>query len=961
MKKNLKAENSSNDNYLTNVKETLCGFAARHIGLSADDINHMLDTLGYKDIDAFTEAVVPKNILNNNLPEVGEPLSEQSALKKLKEIAKKNVVVKSMIGQGYYSGYMPNVIKRNVFENPGWYTSYTPYQAEISQGRLEALINFQTMVADLTNLDIANASLLDEPTAAAEAMTLAHRSSKSKSDTFLVDKNCFPQTVSIVKARAKPLGINVEVVDLKEFNESEAFGALFQYPGNDGSVEISTELLAPLKDKGIITIAATDLLALTLIKAPGDLGFDIAIGNSQRFGVPLGFGGPHAAFMAANEKFKRSLPGRLIGASVDKLGNTSYRLSLQTREQHIRREKATSNICTAQALLAIIAGFYAVYHGPKGLKNIALSINKKTESLANFLIESGYEILSSSFFDTLVINTKDKTEEIIDAAESAGYGLRKFDNDHVALSIDETTEDEDLIIIKKIFENEKQTKIKSKLNSIPAYTKRESDYLTHPVFNTYFTETELLRYIRKLSDKDIALDRAMIPLGSCTMKLNSTSEMIPVGWEEFSSIHPYAPEHQVKGYLQLIDDLEQMLEKITGYSAISLQPNAGSQGEYAGLLAIDAFHKGNGHHNRKVCLIPESAHGTNPASAQMAGMKVVPVKCDKSGNIDLDDLQDKANNNSEELAGIMITYPSTHGVFEETVTEVCNVIHSHGGKVYIDGANLNAMVSLCKPGLFGGDVSHLNLHKTFCIPHGGGGPGVGPIGVVEELSDYLPPDPLTYSDDNITGPISASNFGSASILPISWMYIQMMGSQALRLATQVAILSANYIAHKLKEHYAILYTGQNDMIAHECIIDIRTLKESIGIEVDDIAKRLVDFGFHAPTMSFPVPGTLMIEPTESESLKEIDRFCDAMIEIRNEISEIENGDYPLDNNVLKHAPHSAEEVTSDRWEHPYSREKAVYPLKYLKKSKYWVPVSRIDNVHGDRNLMCSCPSIKDFE
>ena len=961
MKKNLQAENSSNDNYLTNVKETLCGFAARHIGLSADDINHMLDTLGYKDIDVFTEAVVPKNILNNDLPDIGEPLSEQSALKKLKEIAKKNVVVKSMIGQGYYSGYMPNVIKRNVFENPGWYTSYTPYQAEISQGRLEALINFQTMVADLTNLDIANASLLDEPTAAAEAMTLAHRSSKSKSDTFLVDKNCFPQTVSIVKARAKPLGINVEVVDLKEFNESEAFGALFQYPGNDGSVEISTELLTPLKDKGIITIAATDLLALTLIKAPGDLGFDIAIGNSQRFGVPLGFGGPHAAFMAANEKFKRSLPGRLIGASVDKLGNTSYRLSLQTREQHIRREKATSNICTAQALLAIIAGFYAVYHGPKGLKNIALSINKKTESLANFLIESGYEILSSSFFDTLVINTKDKTEEIIDAAESAGYGFRKFDNDHVALSIDETTEDEDLIIIKKIFENEKQTKIKSKLNSIPAYTKRESDYLTHPVFNTYFTETELLRYIRKLSDKDIALDRAMIPLGSCTMKLNATSEMIPVGWEEFSSIHPYAPKHQVKGYLQLIDDLEQMLEKITGYSAISLQPNAGSQGEYAGLLAIDAFHKSNGHNNRKVCLIPESAHGTNPASAQMAGMKVVPVRCDKSGNIDLDDLQDKANNNSEKLAGIMITYPSTHGVFEETVTEVCHVIHSHGGKVYIDGANLNAMVSLCKPGLFGGDVSHLNLHKTFCIPHGGGGPGVGPIGVVEELSDYLPSDPLTYSDKNTTGPISASNFGSASILPISWMYILMMGSQALRLATQVAILSANYIAHKLKEHYVILYTGQNGMIAHECIIDIRPLKESIGIEVDDIAKRLVDFGFHAPTMSFPVPGTLMIEPTESESLKEIDRFCDAMIEIRNEISEVENGDYPLDNNVLKHAPHSAEEVTSDRWEHPYSREKAVYPLKYLKKSKYWVPVSRIDNVHGDRNLMCSCPSIKDFE
>jgi glycine dehydrogenase len=852
-----------------------------------------------------------------------------------------------------------------VFENPGWYTSYTPYQAEISQGRLEALINFQTMVGDLAGFEIANASLLDEATAAAESMTLAHRVGKSKSQKFFIDQNCFPQTISVVTSRAKPIGIEVVIGDpqkLIELKEETYFGALLQYPGNDGAVIDFSRVIEGIHNQNGLAVMATDLLSLTILKSPGEMGADIAIGSSQRFGVPLGFGGPHAAFMATKEKYKRSLPGRLVGASVDASGKTAYRLALQTREQHIRREKATSNICTAQALLAIMAGFYAAYHGPEGLKQIAQSVHSKTNALATKINELGYDLRSSVFFDTISIHTKSQTQEIFSAAHDQLMNIRVLDEDHISISLDETTTNQEVNKIVKFFKPiERKEKVILSFD-LPADLQRSSKYLTHPVFHMYRTETEMLRYIRKLSDKDIALDRAMIPLGSCTMKLNATSEMIPVGWEEFSNIHPYAPNDQTVGYKILIEDLETQLSEITGYSAISLQPNAGSQGEYAGLLAIDAFHKKNGDHQRKICLIPESAHGTNPASAQMAGMKVVAINCDKKGNIDLEDLKEKAEKYSTELAAIMITYPSTHGVFETTVAEVCTIIHGHGGKVYIDGANFNAMVGVCKPGSFGGDVSHLNLHKTFCIPHGGGGPGVGPIGVAKDLVPHLPTDPLVYKpSSNNVGPVSATNFGSASILPISWMYIQMMGASGLRKATQVAILSANYIAQKLSPYYKILYTGKNGLIAHECILDIRPLKELCGVEVDDIAKRLIDFGFHAPTMSFPVPGTLMIEPTESESLAELDRFIEAMICIRDEIGKVEDGTYAIDESPLRNAPHCAEKVTSDDWEYKYSRSLAAYPVDLKGRNKYWPPVGRVDNVYGDKNLMCSCPSMSDYK
>ena len=892
-------------------------------------------------------------------------MSEEEALKALKEISKENTVYRSFIGQGYYGTVIPKVILRNVFENPGWYTSYTPYQAEISQGRLEALINFQTMVADLTGFEIANASLLDEATAAAESMTLAQRIGKSKSHKFFIDQNCFPQTISVVTARAKPIGIEVIVGDpqqLDSLNKEIYFGALLQYPGNDGAVIDFSKQIKHVHEQNGLVIMATDLLALTLLKSPGEMGADIAIGSSQRFGVPLGFGGPHAAFMATKEKYKRSLPGRLVGASIDENGRTAYRLALQTREQHIRREKATSNICTAQALLAIMAGFYAIYHGPEGLKKIAQSIHSRAIALAKGVNDLGYDLKSSSFFDTVTVHSKSHTQEIFLRAQDQQMNLRMLDESHISISLDEATTDQEIENITKLF---RVFSKKEKINlsfDLSANVKRASQYLTHPVFHRYRTETEMLRYIRNLSDKDIALDRAMIPLGSCTMKLNATSEMIPVGWEEFSNIHPYAPDDQTSGYKILINDLETKLSEITGYSAISLQPNAGSQGEYAGLLAIDAFHRKNGDCQRKICLIPESAHGTNPASAQMAGMKVIPVNCDKKGNIDLKDLDEKATKHSNELAAIMITYPSTHGVFETTVTEVCKIIHDHGGKVYIDGANLNAMVGLCKPGEFGGDVSHLNLHKTFCIPHGGGGPGIGPIGVAKDLMPHLPSDPLTYmpSSESV-GPVSATNFGSASILPISWMYIQMMGAAGLRKSTQVAILSANYIAQKLSSHFKILYTGKNGLIAHECIIDIRPLKELCGVEVDDIAKRLIDFGFHAPTMSFPVPGTLMIEPTESESLAELDRFIEAMICIRNEIAQVEDGTYSIEESPLRNAPHCAETVTSDDWKYKYSRSVAAYPLNLKGKNKYWPPIGRVNNVYGDKNLMCSCPSMSDYQ
>jgi glycine dehydrogenase len=945
--------------------ENFDSFALRHIGLSQTDIDLVLDQLGYKDLEEFSKSVLPKNIFTAEKLGLGDAMSEEEALKALREISKENTVYRSFIGQGYYGTVTPKVILRNVFENPGWYTSYTPYQAEISQGRLEALINFQTMVGDLTGFEIANASLLDEATAAAESMTLAHRVGKSKSQRFFIDQNCFPQTISVVTARAKPIGIEVTVGEPKQLNdlkEETYFGALLQYPGNDGAVNDFSQEIVNMHGQNGLVIMATDLLALTLLKSPGEMGADIAIGSSQRFGVPLGFGGPHAAFMATKEKYKRSLPGRLVGASIDEGGRTAYRLALQTREQHIRREKATSNICTAQALLAIMAGFYAAYHGPAGLKQIAESVHSKATALAKGINELGYDLRSSSFFDTVTIHTESETQEIFSTAQGQLMNLRMMDANHISISLDETTTDQEIENIKKLFkELSKKAKGVSSFE-LPIDIIRSSEYLTHPVFHLYRTETEMLRYIRKLCDKDIALDRAMIPLGSCTMKLNATSEMIPVGWEEFSNIHPYAPHDQTAGYQILINDLEAKLSEITGYSAVSLQPNAGSQGEYAGLLAIDAFHRSNGDQQRKICLIPESAHGTNPASAQMAGMKVVPISCDKKGNIDLKDLGEKASKHSNELAAIMITYPSTHGVFETTVTEVCKIIHGHGGKVYIDGANLNAMVGLCKPGEFGGDVSHLNLHKTFCIPHGGGGPGVGPIGVVKDLAPHLPSDPLAYEPlSKNVGPVSATNFGSASILPISWMYIQMMGASGLRKATQIAILSANYIAQKLTPHFKILYTGKNNLIAHECIIDIRPLKELCGVEVDDIAKRLIDFGFHAPTMSFPVPGTLMIEPTESESLVELDRFIEAMITIRNEIDQVIEGAYSIEESPLRNAPHSAEKVTSDNWQHKYSRSVAAYPVDLKDRNKYWPPIGRVDNVYGDKNLMCSCPSMSDYQ
>ena len=945
--------------------ENFNSFALRHIGLSQADIESLLDQLGYKDLEEFSRSVLPENIFIDQKLELNDAMSEEDALKAIKEISKANSVYRSFIGQGYYGTVTPKVILRNVFENPGWYTSYTPYQAEISQGRLEALINFQTMVGDLTGFEIANASLLDEATAAAESMTLARRVGKSKSQKFFVDQNCFPQTISVVTARAKPIGIEVIVDDpqkLTDLKEETYFGALLQYPGNDGAITDFSQEIKSVHDHNGLVIMATDLLALTLLKSPGELGADIAIGSSQRFGVPLGFGGPHAAFIATKEQYKRSLPGRLIGASIDADGRVAYRLALQTREQHIRREKATSNICTAQALLAIMAGFYAAYHGPEGLKQIAQSVHTKAIALAKEVNEVGYALKSSNFFDTVTIHTESKTKEVFSAAQQQMMNIRMLDENYISISLDETTSDQEVQSITKLFKDiAKKDEVVSSYD-LPSDILRSSKYLTHPVFHLYRTETEMLRYIRKLCDKDIALDRAMIPLGSCTMKLNAASEMIPVGWEEFSNIHPYAPEDQVAGYKNLIEDLEIKLSEITGYAAVSLQPNAGSQGEYAGLLAIDAFHRSNGDQQRKICLIPESAHGTNPASAQMAGMRVVPISCDKKGNIDIENLKEKAVQYSEELAAIMITYPSTHGVFETTVTEVCKIIHDHGGKVYIDGANLNAMVGLCKPGEFGGDVSHLNLHKTFCIPHGGGGPGVGPIGVVEDLVPHLPSDPLTYKQtSNNVGPVSATNFGSASILPISWMYIQMMGASGLRKATQVAILSANYIAQKLSSHYKILYTGKNGLIAHECILDIRPLKELCGVEVDDIAKRLIDYGFHAPTMSFPVPGTLMIEPTESESLVELDRFIEAMISIRDEINQVVEGTYSIEDSPLRNAPHCAEKVTSDNWQYEYSRSMAAYPVELKGRNKYWPPIGRIDNVYGDKNLMCSCPSMSDYQ
>lgn len=930
-------------------------FSKRHIGLTDQNIEKILNYLGYQELDELIEDIVPRGIKSDKL-NLHDGTTETQALEELKKISKKNRVHKSYIGQGYYGTVTPGVILRNVFENPGWYTSYTPYQSEISQGRLEALINFQTMVTDLTDLEISNASLLDEATAAAEAMTLCKRISKSKSNIFFIDKNCFSQTIKVLKTRAKSLNIQLKIADADRCFEDEFFGSLFQNPGSDGLVkDFSKHIAHTQKVKGI-SVMATDLLALSIIKTPGEMGADISVGSSQRFGVPMGFGGPHAAFISTREEYKRFIPGRIVGASIDSHGSIAYRLALQTREQHIRREKATSNICTAQALLAIMAGMYAVYHGPEGIKEIATEVNLKTRKFGDFLEAQGYIIKHESYFDTLVIKIEKEQQLIIDKTLSKEINLRVIDSNHIGVSFDETTSDSDIDSLKSIFGKNNKTSNQVSI-SIQEDLIRQSEYLTHEVFNSYHSETEMLRYLRSLCDKDIALDRAMIPLGSCTMKLNATSEMIPVSWKEFSEIHPYAPKNQIEGYLKLITDLESWLSSITGYEAVSLQPNAGSQGEYAGLLAIDAYHKQRGDEKRNICLIPKSAHGTNPASAQMVNMIPIPVECDDEGNIDIQDLKQKAEENKEQLAAIMITYPSTHGVFEDTVKEVCEIIHKNGGQVYIDGANLNAMVGICYPGEFGGDVSHLNLHKTFCIPHGGGGPGVGPIGVKEHLKDFLPG---FHEKDSIVGPVSASNWGSASILPISWMYIRMMGSDHLKKASEIAILNANYIAKRLQDYYKVLYKGSNGLVAHECILDVRDLKE-LDIEVEDIAKRLIDYGFHAPTMSWPVPGTLMIEPTESESKKEIDRFCEAMISIKEEIQRIKSGTLPKENNMLKNAPHTSLHISEDEWTHPYSRLEAAYPIEYLKKNKYWPPVGRVDNVYGDRNLTCSCPSMKDFD
>ena len=917
----------------------------------------MLESIGYESMDQFIKSVIPSNILEQGKINLGEEKTEEEALSELKQIAKQNKVYKSFIGQGHYNTHTPKVILRNVFENPGWYTSYTPYQPEISQGRLEALINFQTMVTDLTGMEISNASLLDEATAAAEAMTLAKRAAKSSSDTFYVDENSFQNTINVLKTRAKPLGIELKIGPIEAAQQEECFGVLIQYPGSDGLINDFSNIVNSIHEKKGIAVFASDLLALTLLKSPGEMGADIVIGSSQRFGVPLGCGGPHAAFMSVKEDLKRSLPGRIVGASVDSSGDLAYRLALQTREQHIRREKATSNICTAQALLAIMAGFYALYHGKDGLIKIAQKVNYLTSTLKENLSDIGFESKNDSFFDTLVIKTKSVTNEVHARAIANKINLRIIDSESVGLSLDETSTLEDLKILLNIFSNSDKELNEFNEQSIPENLERKSDFLDHVIFKQFHSETEMLRYIRKLSDKDIALDRAMIPLGSCTMKLNATSEMIPVSWSEFSNIHPFAPKDQLAGYSRLINEMEEMLALLTGYSAISLQPNAGSQGEYAGLLAIDAFHKSNDE-NRNICLIPKSAHGTNPASAQMVGLKVVPVDCDAEGNIDIDDLKEKASTHSANLSSLMITYPSTHGVFETSVSQVCEIIHSHGGLVYIDGANFNAMVGLCFPGSFGGDVSHLNLHKTFCIPHGGGGPGIGPIGVVDKLKDFIPSHHEEYK---FVGPVSGTDWGSASILPISWMYMKMMGTDGLVNATQNAILNTNYIATKLKSHYEILYKGKDGLVAHECIIDIRPLKETAGIEVEDVAKRLIDYGFHAPTMSWPVAGTLMIEPTESESLKELDRFCEAMIKIREEIREIEEGNASEDDNLLKNAPHTAKTLINDSWTHEYNRSKAAYPVESLYEGKYWPPVGRVDNVYGDRNLVCSCPSMEDYE
>ncbi len=939
-------------------------FADRHVGPSPDEQARMLAAIGYSGVEALIDDAVPAAIRTSRPLDLPSALSESAALERLREIAARNTVLTSMIGLGYYGTITPGVILRNVMENPGWYTAYTPYQPEISQGRLEALLNFQTVVSDLTGLPVANASMLDEGTAAAEGMALAHRASRRREPgAFLVDADALPQTIEVVRTRAVPLGIEVVTADLSGgLPDGDFFGVLLQYPGASGAVRDLEPLIAQARERGATTVVAADLLALTLLRPPGECGADIAVGSAQRFGVPYGFGGPHAGYMAVRDGLQRQLPGRLVGVSVDADGAPAHRLALQTREQHIRREKATSNICTAQVLLAVMASMYAVYHGPDGLAAIAQRAHRRAAEIAAGLRAGGVEVVHDAFFDTVLARVPGRAAEVVAAARERGINLRHADADHVGVSCDERTVPEHVTAVLEAF-GVPADGAAGAAEAIPADLRRESPYLTHPVFHAHRSETAMLRYLRRLQDKDIALDRSMIPLGSCTMKLNATTEMEPITWPEFADVHPFAPLDQAAGYLELIGELEGALAEITGYAKVSVQPNAGSQGELAGLLAIRGYHASRGEEHRDVCLIPSSAHGTNAASAVMAGMRVVVVKCDDGGNIDLDDLHAKIAQHGERLSAIMVTYPSTHGVFEETITDVCAAVHDAGGQVYVDGANLNALVGLARPGEFGSDVSHLNLHKTFCIPHGGGGPGVGPVGVREHLAPFLPNHPLRAEAGPGTGvgPISAAPWGSAGILPISWAYIAMMGPDGLRAATEGAIVAANYVAARLAPHYPILYTGRNGLVAHECIADLRKITKETGITAEDVAKRLIDYGFHAPTLSFPVAGTLMIEPTESEDLAELDRFCDAMIEIRREIQRVAEGGYDREDNPLKNAPHTAAALVSDDWKHPYSREEAAYPLPSLREGKYWPPVRRIDQAHGDRNLVCSCPPPGAFE
>lgn len=945
-------------------------FIDRHIGPCADEMAAMLADIGAASLDQLIDQTVPAAIrLPADLP-LSAPKREHEALADLKAIASKNVIAKSCIGMGYYDTLTPKVILRNVMENPGWYTAYTPYQAEIAQGRLEALMNFQQVVVDLTGLEIANASLLDEATAAAEAMTMARRVSKSKSNRFLVDANCFPQTIDVVKTRAGYFGFEVVVAAVDGQKDEEFFGALLQYPGDNGEVRDLTDLIASLKAKGATVAVATDLMALVLLKSPGAMGADIALGSSQRFGIPMGFGGPHAAFFATREANVRSMPGRIIGVSKDARGNTAYRMALQTREQHIRREKANSNICTSQVLLANMAGMYAVYHGPKGLKTIAARTHRLTAILAEGLKRAGINVLTKNFFDTIQIDLGARADTVYNTALTAGYNLRRASAGVLGLSFDETTTRDDVATLFRLITQVSvldfdtlDAQVAAADPDIPADLFRTDAVLTHPVFNTHHTEHEMLRYLKSLQNKDLALDHSMISLGSCTMKLNATSEMIPVTWPEFGGIHPFAPRDQVQGYHEMIGSLTEWLKAVTGFDAICMQPNSGAQGEYAGLVAIARYHASRGEGHRKVCLIPRSAHGTNPATAQMAGMQVVVVDCDDNGNVDVADLKAKAEEHKDDLACLMITYPSTHGVFEEAIMDICAIVHANGGQVYMDGANLNAQVGLTSPGFIGADVSHMNLHKTFAIPHGGGGPGMGPIGLKAHLAPFMANHVVAAIDGphGGQGAVSAAPFGSASILPISWMYLAMLGGAGVKKATQVAILNANYVASKLKDHYPVLYVGTNGRVAHECILDIRPIKAATPITETDIAKRLMDYGFHAPTVSFPVAGTIMVEPTESESKAELDRFIAAMISIREEIRRVEKGELPADNNPLKNAPHSQADVIEGEWNRPYSREEAVFPLSWVKANKFWPSVNRIDDVFGDRNLNCACPPMSSYE